>query len=406
MEIELKKIEGGITAISGVKAAGISSGLKKNSGKDLALVYLPYPAPCAGVFTTNAFKAAPLQVTEKRLKDPVRALIVNSGNANACTGDRGLEDARETARIVANCLKLRPEEVLVSSTGVIGQYLPMEKIAPGIEKAVSALSPSGGGDAARAIMTTDTFPKERAYLVSPRGKEHLSFKIAGMAKGAGMICPDMATMLAFLFTDLPLEKGFLQDALREAVRRSFNVISVDGDTSTNDMALLFSCGGAKKLPENDENILKEAFRQGLLHLCRQLAIDLVRDGEGASKVIHLTVKGASDYASARKIARAVLNSPLVKTAFFGEDANWGRIITAMGYSGVDFKPHLVDVFLGDLQVAAAGKGLAFDEERAREILHKTEIYVLVRLHMGNEELAAWGCDLSYDYIKINSSYRS
>jgi glutamate N-acetyltransferase/amino-acid N-acetyltransferase len=172
------------------------------------------------------------------------------------------------------------------------------------------------------------------------------------------------------------------------------------------MALLFSCGGAKKLPENDENILKEAFRQGLLHLCRQLAIDLVRDGEGASKVIHLTVKGASDYASARKIARAVLNSPLVKTAFFGEDANWGRIITAMGYSGVDFKPHLVDVFLGDLQVAAAGKGLAFDEERAREILHKTEIYVLVRLHMGNEELAAWGCDLSYDYIKINSSYRS
>jgi glutamate N-acetyltransferase/amino-acid N-acetyltransferase len=406
MEIKLKKIEGGITAISGVQAAGVNCGLKKNNGDDLALIYLFHPAVCAGVFTTNKFKAAPLLITEKHLAGPVRALVVNSGNANACTGGQGLEDALATAQIAANCLGLRQEEVLVSSTGVIGEYLPMEKVSSGIEEAASILSPSGGGDAARAIMTTDTFPKERAYIVEPEGNEHLSFKIAGMAKGSGMICPDMATMLAFLFTDLPLEKDFLQDALSEAVKHSFNVISVDGDTSTNDMVLLFSCDGAKQFPKNEEGILKEAFRQGLLHLCRELATLLVKDGEGAGKVIRLTVQGANDYASARKIARAVLNSPLVKTAFFGEDANWGRIITAMGYSGADFEPRLVDVFLGDLQVAAAGKGLPFNEELARKILQEAEISVLIRLHMGKEELVAWGCDLSYDYIKINSSYRS
>lgn len=405
MKIKLEKIEGNITSVPGIHAAGVSCGIKKNELDDLALIYFTRPAVCAGVFTTNKFKAAPLLVTEKHLANPVRALVVNSGNANACTGEQGLQDALATAQIAADCLGVQKEEVLVSSTGVIGQYLPMEKIAAGIKKAVSVLSPSGGGDAARAIMTTDTFPKECAYRVVVEGKEQLSFKIAGMAKGAGMICPDMATMLVFLFTDLELEQGFLQEALREAVKRSFNVISIDGDTSTNDMVLLFSCAGVKPFPE-EVNTLKEAFCQGLLCLCRDLAVQVVKDGEGASKVIRLTVRGALDYASARKLARAVLNSALVKTAFFGEDANWGRIITAMGYSGVDFEPHLVDIFLGDLQVAAAGRGLLFDEVKAAKILQEQEIPVLINLHMGEEELVAWGCDLSYDYIKINSSYRS
>jgi len=406
MKIKLEKIEGGITAISGIQAAGVSCGIKKDNLDDLALIYCSRPAACAGVFTTNKFKAAPLMVTEKHLANPIRALVVNSGNANACTGEQGLEDALATAQIAAGCLGLQKEEVLVSSTGVIGQYLPMEKLSAGIEKAASLLSSSGGGAAARAIMTTDTFPKESAYRVSLEGKEELSFRIAGMAKGSGMICPDMATMLAFLFTDLELEKSFLQEALREAVKRSFNVISIDGDTSTNDMVLLFSCAGAERFPAKEEDALKEAFCQALLHLCRDLSTQLVADGEGAGKVIRLTVQGAPDYAAGRKIARAVLNSTLVKTAFFGEDANWGRIITAMGYSGADFEPRLVDVFLGDLQVASAGRGLSFDEQKAREILQKAEIPVLIHLHMGEEELVAWGCDLSYDYIKINSSYRS
>ena len=378
----------------------------KDGSDDLALVYCLHPAACAGVFTTNKFKAPPLLVTEKHLANPVRALVVNSGNANACTGDRGLEDALATAQMAAACLGLQKEEVLVASTGVIGEYLPMEKVSAGLKKAVSFLSASGGGAAARAIMTTDTNPKERAYRVSIEGKEKLTFKIAGMAKGSGMICPDMATMLAFLFTDLHLEKGFLDEALREAVKHSFNVISVDGDTSTNDMVLLFSCPGEKRFPEKDEGVLKEAFCRALLELCRDLATQVVADGEGAGKVIRLTVRGAEDYAAARKLARSVLNSTLVKTAFFGEDANWGRIITAMGYSGVAFKPHLVDVFLGDLQVAAGGRGLPFDEQRAREILQKSEIPVFIHLHIGEEELVAWGCDLSYDYVKINSSYRN
>ncbi len=406
MKIQLEKIEGGITAIPGLKAAGVSCGIKKDGLDDLALVYCPRAAACAGVFTTNKFKAPPLLITEKHLVNPIRALVVNSGNANACTGDRGLEDALSTAQIAAGCLGLQKEEVLVASTGVIGEYLPMEKVSAGLEKAVAFLSASGGDAAARAIMTTDTYPKERAYRVSIEGKDKLSFKIAGMAKGSGMICPDMATMLAFLFTDLELGKGFLAEALREAVKRSFNVISVDGDTSTNDMVLLFSCPGEKRFPEKEEGVLKEAFCRALLELCRDLATQVVADGEGAGKVIRLTVRGAEDYTAARKLARSVLNSTLVKTAFFGEDANWGRIITAMGYSGVDFKPHLVDVFLGDLQVAAGGRGLPFDEQRARGILQKSEIPVCIHLHMGKEELVAWGCDLSYDYVKINSSYRS
>ena len=420
MKIDIEKIEGGIDVVPGVQAAAVSCGLKKGDPvDDLALVYLTHPAVAAGVFTMNKFRAAPLLVTEKHLNNSVRALVVNSGNANACTGEQGLSDALATAQAAAERLGLQKEDVLVASTGVIGSFMPMDKITAGITEAAATLSPSGGRDAARAIMTTDTFPKESAYRVSiideGEGKEsvRLSFKIAGMAKGAGMICPDMATMLAFVFTDLELERDFMQEALGEAVKRSFNLISVDGDTSTNDMVLLFSCPGVDKGGDGDGKellagyeILKEAFNQVLLQLCRDLAVMMVKDGEGAIKLISLTVRGAKDYNTARKIARSVLNSSLVKTAFFGEDANIGRIMNALGYSGAEFDPLLVDLYLADLMVVAGGCGLSFDEQKAAEILRLAEIPVLIDLHMGEEELLAWGCDLGYDYIKINSSYRS
>ena len=409
MKLSMERIEGGITAIEGIEASGVCCGLKKDGTDDLALVYFRDPAVSAGVFTSNRFKAAPLLVTERHIKNPVRALVVNSGNANSCTGERGMEDALATAQMAADHLGLRTEEVLVSSTGVIGSYLPMENITNGINKAAASLSPLGGGAAARAIMTTDTFPKESAYLVHIESEENLSFKVAGMAKGAGMICPDMATLLVFLFTDLPLERDFLQETLSEAVNRSLNVISIDCDTSTNDMALLFSCakpGRSAVITQKDGEVLKEAFRQALLFLCRDIAVQLVRDGEGAGKVISLTVRGASDYTAARKVARAVLNSFLVKTAVFGGDANWGRIICAVGYSGVEFAPQLVDLYLADVKVAEEGRSLPFDELKAAEIMRQTEVPITIDLHMGDEELLAWGCDLSYDYVKINSSYRS
>jgi glutamate N-acetyltransferase/amino-acid N-acetyltransferase len=253
-------------------------------------------------------------------------------------------------------------------------------------------------------MTTDTVSKESACCVEDE-RSGASFTIAGMAKGSGMICPDMATMLAFIFTDVKMEREQLQKALVRAVAYSFNIITVDGDTSTNDMVILLA-NGASGVEVTEGGRLWEAFNQALLHVCRNLAYKIVADGEGATKVIKLTVKGAPDYPTGRKLARAVLNSSLVKAAFFGEDANWGRIITALGYTEAEFYPELVDIFLGAVQVAASGKGLIFDELQARQVLAQAEIPVVIDLHMGSEEVTAWGCDLSYEYVKINSAYRS
>lgn len=400
----METLTGGITAVNGVEAAGISCGLKKNGEKDLALLRCTEAATAAGVFTTNKFKAPPLLVTEQHLEGTVRAVVINSGIANACTAEQGFLDARAMAALTAKDLGLQAKEVLVASTGVIGVYLPMDKLASGIELAASRLSPNGGSDAAEAIMTTDTVVKECAYRFIP-GAGQQPFVIGGMAKGSGMICPDMATMLAFIATDLNVERESLQDALREAVNHSFNLISVDGDTSTNDLVLLLAAGRAQ--PQLDKkSALWPAFTKALGHLCRELAYKVVADGEGVTKVIKLTVKGAPDYETGRRLARSVLNSNLVKTAFFGEDANWGRIITAMGYSGVDFYPERVNIYLGDVQVTDGGKGLIFDERAAKAVLMQSEIPVLIDLEMGPAEITAWGNDLSYEYIKINAAYRS
>lgn len=404
MNYKMEILPGGITAVQGIEAAGVFCGLKKNGEKDLALVYSRQPAVAAAVFTTNRFKAAPLLVTEQHLAGNVRAIVVNSGNANSCTGEQGIADARAMARLTAHRLGLQPEEVLVASTGVIGAYLPMEKIAAGVDEAAALLSATGGHTAAQAIMTTDKVVKERAIRFTA-GEEGRSFVLAGMAKGSGMICPDMATMLAFLATDLEVERELLQEALQHAVAHSFNLISVDGDTSTNDMVLLLAQQG--RGPRLDrQSPLWPAFKDALLYTCRDLAYQVVADGEGVTKVIKLTVRGALDYNMGRRLARSVLNSALVKTAFFGEDANWGRIITAMGYAGVDFNPEEVDIYLGNVQVMAAGKGLIFDEVAAKEVLMQREIPVLIDLKLGSHEVTGWGCDLSYEYVSINSAYRS
>lgn len=394
---------GGLSALDGIEAAGIHCGLKNSSKKDLALIFCREPAIAAGVFTKNKFKAAPLLVTEKHIRNPVRAIVVNSGNANACTGERGLDDALSMAGAVARELKIKAGEVLVASTGIIGVYLPMDKILAGIRTAAKSFSPQGGEDAARAIMTTDTVPKQYACRV--RTAEG-SFRIAGMAKGSGMICPDMATMLAFIATDLEVSRELLQKALHEAVDQSFNLITVDGDTSTNDMVILLATGKAGLKIKKEEDPLWPLFRTAMAQFCRELATMIIADGEGVTKMVKLTIRGLPDYETGRKMARAVLNSLLVKTALFGEDANWGRIITALGYSGADFIPGQVDIFLGDVQTTAGGKGLIFDESAAKKVLGQQEIPLCVDLHLGSEELVAWGCDLGYEYITINSAYRS
>lgn len=406
MSYQIESLSGGITAVEGVEAAGVCCGLKKNGEKDFALIYSKKPATAAGVFTTNRFKAPPLLVTEEHLQGTVRAIAVNSGNANSCTGGQGFDDAKSMAALAAARLGLQPAEVLVASTGVIGVYLPLDKIAHGVELAASQLSPAGGTDAARAIMTTDTVVKESAYrFVTEKDGERFTFVVGGMAKGSGMICPDMATMLAFMATDVNVDTDLLQEALREAVKYTFNMITVDGDTSTNDMVLLLACGGAgQKLRKDSPHW--PVFKEAVLQLCRDLSYKVVSDGEGVTKVIKLTLQGAADYASGRRLALTVLNSSLVKTAFFGEDANWGRIVTALGYAGVEIVPNRVDIYLGDVQVMAGGKGLVFDEAAARAVLMQAEVPLLINLNLGHQEITAWGNDLSHAYISINAAYRS
>ncbi len=333
----------------------------------------------------------------------MRAIVANSGNANACNGERGMEDARAMAAAAAKALGVETEQVFVASTGVIGQPLAIDKVEAGIKQAASVLSIDGGEDAARAIMTTDTRKKERAVVVDING---VQVRIGGIAKGAGMIQPNMATMLAFITTDCAINEDLLQEALKEAVDESFNMITVDGDTSTNDTVIILANGQAGNPPIQEKDGAYSAFLAGLKDLTRELAKDIVRDGEGATKLVEVKVKGARDFAAARQVAKAIANSNLVKTAIFGCDANWGRIICAAGYSGVDFIPEQVDIYLGDEQVAAKGAGLPFDEDRAKKILEQDEVAITVDLHMGGGLATVWTCDLTYDYIKVNASYRS
>lgn len=396
-------VEGGITAPVGFKASGIGAGIKK-SKKDLALLYSVVPAAAAGVFTTNRVKAAPLVITARRLEKGVaQAVVINSGNANACTGSKGYADALAMARAAARALSIPEELVLVGSTGVIGQRLPVAKIEKALPAAAEALDTAGHLSAAEAIMTTDTVAKEAAVRFSVGGKE---CAVGGMAKGSGMIHPNMATMMAFLTTDAAVEAGLLRRALRSAVDASFNMITVDGDTSTNDMVVVMANGRAGNVEITGDGPDYDRFTAALTAVAVQLAKKVARDGEGATRLIEVRVRRAGSVEDARKAARAIAASNLVKSAVFGRDANWGRILCAAGYSGSSFNPEKVDIFLGTEHVAAGGAGLPFSEERTSFQLEQDPVVITVDFNEGEDSATAWGCDLTYDYVRINASYRT
>ncbi len=402
----MREIEGGITASRGFFATGVSCGIKKAGLLDLALVVSETEAAIAGVFTRNRVKAAPVLLCRERvLRGKFSALVANSGNANACTGRRGMNDARKMARIASQLLGRPEEQVFVASTGVIGEPLPMEKVAQGISLAVSGLGGVGQSErAARAIMTTDTFPKEAGVSFTVEGTK---VNIGGMAKGSGMIYPRMGTMLAFLSSDANISPALLARTLKRAVARSFNRISVDGDTSTNDMVLAFANGfsGAPRIRPASRDY--QVFQEGMDQVASALAKMIVRDGEGATKFIRIQVKGGRSEKEAEVAAFAVANSNLVKTAFFGQDCNWGRILSAIGSSGVQIIPEQIDLFLGPTQIVKKGVGLGRDRDQGvKEILKKREIDLLIHLHQGRSQAEVWTTDLTYDYVKINASYRS
>ena len=399
------EIPGGITAPKGYKAAGLYCGIRKVK-KDIALITSEVPADVAAVFTLNKTLAAPVIVDKLLLKRSAKkcsAIVVNSGNANACTGERGLNDAWTMVRTAAEVLGIPEEEVLISSTGVIGQYLPMENIIEGIKQLPLQLKSDGSSDAAVAIMTTDTYAKEVAVEFKAHGAK---VRIGGIAKGSGMIAPNMATMLAFLTTDASISQPLLQKVFAHLIDRSFNRISVDGDMSTNDMATLLANGLASSTPLEEGTKEFSVFTQALEYVLVKLAKMIARDGEGATKLVEIIVKGAQTEQEALMAARAVANSNLVKTAIHGGDANWGRILAAVGYSGIDFDPLNVQLSFNDLPILEKNYGIVIDEVKAREIFLGENIAITIDLNQGTESASFWTCDLSKEYVHINASYRS
>ncbi len=397
-------VPGGVTAAKGFLASGAAAGIKYKEKKDIALIFSEVEACAAGMFTTNKVKAAPVLLNMERVKrGSARAIVANSGNANACNGEQGMQDARAMGEEVARLLNIPGESVLIASTGVIGQPMPMERVLPGIAEAVSILSKDGGGPAAEAIMTTDTEPKEAAMSFSIGGKK---VTIGGMAKGSGMIHPNMATMLCFVTTDAAVGRDCLKKALQYAVDRSFNMITVDGDTSTNDMVLVLANAQAANKEITVQNKDYLIFRDHLTRICSHLAQAMAKDGEGATKMLEAQVVNAATEADARLAARAVAGSNLVKAAIFGEDANWGRILCAAGYSGAEFDPNAADIYLNDVKVAENGRPCSDFEEEAARALSENKIHILIDFKSGNFEATAWGCDLTYDYIRINAHYRT
>ncbi len=406
----MKLIQGGITAPKGFAAAGDNIGIKANK-KDFALVYSKEACEFAGAFTTNVVKAAPVHWNKALLErgGKVHAIAVNSGNANAATGLQGEKDSADTASYVAAELGITQKEVLVCSTGVIGVPMPMDTIKEGVKKVAPELEESfeGGEKAAEAIMTTDTVKKTIALEDEIDG---VVVKVGGMGKGAGMIHPNMATLLGFVTTDVNITKEMLQKALSKAINTSFNMITVDGDTSTNDTVLVLANGTAGNKLIDSEGEAFDKFYTMLYEACKYLAVSIAKDGEGATKLLQVELKGAKDFETGKTLAKSILTSNLVKTAMFGEDANWGRIFCAMGYSGIDFDPNKVDISFksnaGSIAVLKAGLPIIFDEDKAKEILEEKEIIIDVTMQEGTENVTAWGCDLSYDYVKINGDYRS
>ncbi len=403
---DFREIPGGITAPKGFTAAGMYCGIRKVK-KDIALIKSDVPANVAAVFTLNAVVAAPLVVDKELLAQSgnvCRAVVVNSGNANAVTGERGMNDAWTMVRTAAKSLGIPENEVLVSSTGVIGQYLPMENIVAGIEQLPALLSTDGSMDAAEAIMTTDTYAKEIA-VEFPTSAGH-TIRIGGIAKGSGMIAPNMATMLAFLTTDAAVAQPLLQKTFARLIDRSFNRISVDGDMSTNDMATIMANGlsGAPALLEGTKTF--EIFERALEHVLVYLAKLIARDGEGATKLVEIVVNGARTESEALQAARAVANSNLVKTAIHGADANWGRILAAVGYSGIAFDPANIQLFFNELPVLESNYGIVMDEVKAKEAFANENLTITINLNQGSESANFWTCDLSKEYVHINASYRS
>lgn len=408
----MKKIDGGVTSPKGFQAAGLRAGIKAGkTNKDMAMIFSVKDAVCAGTFTKNKVQAAPVKWDQKIVKEQetAKAVVINSGIANACTGLTGMENAKATAQKAAEQLGTDVEKVLIASTGVIGVQLPMDVMLQGVEKLADALSDTrkAADDAAQAILTTDTAKKEVAYTFEIEG---VPVSIAGMCKGSGMIHPNMGTMLGFVTTDVAISKQLLVKALKEDIEDTFNMISVDGDTSTNDSVLVLANGMAGNPKITKEGQSYETFKEALHEVNEYLAKSIAGDGEGCTKLFEVQAKGAATKEDARLLSKAVVCSSLTKAAIFGKDANWGRILCAMGYSGAEFDPEKVDIMLkssvGELSIVKDGVATDYSEEFATEILSQNPVIAVVDAHAGDEKATAWGCDLTYDYVSINADYRS
>ena len=407
----MKQIEGGVTAAKGFEATGVAAQIKYKGRNDMAIVYSPKPCVAAGTFTTNVVKAAPVLWDKHLIEDCdyMQAVIINSGIANACTGSEGYGYCKATAEAAAKALNISEDSVAVASTGVIGMQLPIDRIIKGISLLKEAMGSSlaDGHDAACAIMTTDTKPKEIAFEFEVAGTKCI---IGGMCKGSGMIHPNMCTMLCFLTTDVNISKSLLTKALKNDVQDTFNMISVDGDTSTNDTVLLMANGEAGNPEIKEEDVGYDSFCKALHSVMEGLSKKIAGDGEGCTCLFECQVKHADTKHNARTLAKSVITSSLTKAAIFGHDANWGRILCALGYSGVNFDPERVDIFFeskaGLLKIVENGVSTGYSEEKATEILSQEYVTAVCDMHNGSENATAWGCDLTYEYVKINGDYRS
>ena len=407
----MKVINGGVTAAQGFQAAGIAAGIKKGNAKDMAMIYSTVPCKAAGTFTTNVVKAAPVKWDQQIVyhAPAAQAVVCNSGIANACTGEEGFGYCKKTAQAAAEILGIPEDSVLVASTGVIGKQLPMDILEAGVKKMVPLLSEtaSAGTQAAESIMNTDTEKKEIAVETEIDGKK---VTIGGMCKGSGMIHPNMCTMLGFVTTDVNISKELLQEALSDSVKDTYNMVSVDGDTSTNDTVLLLANAQAQNAEITEKNEDYAKFTEALGYVNTWLAKHIAADGEGATALFEVKVIHAESKEQAVTLSKSIITSNLTKAAIFGHDANWGRILCAMGYSGAQFDPEKVDLYFesaaGSLKIIEDGVATGYSEEEATKILSEKEVTAIADIKMGNAEATAWGCDLTYDYVKINADYRS
>ncbi|WP_095229020.1 bifunctional ornithine acetyltransferase/N-acetylglutamate synthase [Helicobacter sp. 13S00401-1] len=401
-------LQGGISTPKGFKAGGKAIGIRKVR-KDLALIISDDLCTFSGVFTQNKIKAAPIIWSKKLLHSKIKGIVINSGNANACTGEQGYEDAKTMAATLAMNCNMEPENILVASTGVIGVPLPIEKIVNGIKSMKDTLESSASADLdfAEAIMTTDTYSKSYCVATVVNGTRVI---IGASAKGSGMIHPNMATTLCMITSDVNIDKALQDEILKDVVDDTFNMMSVDGDTSTNDCMFLISNGEAGNVILDSKGASYDKFKAALFAVCKHLAIECIRDGEGATKLMEVSIKGARSKKDAKVMARSVTSSTLFKAALFGSDANWGRALCAIGYSGAEFDENKVDISIrsikGTLELMTSSRPIIFDEEKAKEILLEKDIYIDINLNDGDYSATAWGCDLSYEYVKINGDYRS